>query len=114
MSFVLEQLNGDQMFRERRRPMTPRAGLFVALIGLVIAVACAIPLYFIGNLDPVSDDGVMDIIVLNLTGLLGVTILVVGLIVAVATALRGRHRHLSGSGVVSFGDAAPTIHDKKD
>jgi hypothetical protein len=94
--------------------MTPRAGLFVALIGLVVAVACAVPLYFIGDLDPVSDDGVMDIIVLNLFGLLGVTILVVGLIVAVATAVRGKQRHPSGLANVSYGDDAPKILDKKD
>ena len=76
--------------------MTPRAGMFVALIGLVVAVSCAVPLYFIGDLEPASDDGVMDIIVLNLLGLLGFTILVVGLIVAIATALRGKQRHPSG------------------
>lgn len=73
--------------------MTPRRGLFVALIGLVIAVICAMPLYFIGNADPVSDDADMGIIILYLSGMLGITVLMVGLIIAVATALRGKHRH---------------------
>jgi hypothetical protein len=73
--------------------MTPRAGLFVGLVGLVIAATCAIPLYFIGDRDPASDDGVVDIIVLNLTGLLGLTVLVLGLTIAAITALRGNHRH---------------------
>ena len=73
--------------------MTSRRGLFVALIGLVIAAIGAIPLYFIGNLDPVSDDADMGIIVLNLTGLLGLTVLVLGLTIAAITALRGNHRY---------------------
>jgi hypothetical protein len=75
--------------------MTPRSGLFVALIGLVIATACAIPLYFIGNADPVNDNADMGIIVLYLSGMTGLTGMAVGLIVAVATALRGNHRRPS-------------------
>ena len=75
--------------------MTPRSGLWVALIGLLIAAACAIPVYFIGNADPVNDDADMGIIVLYLSGTVGVIILVVGLIIAVATALSGKHRRLS-------------------
>jgi energy-converting hydrogenase Eha subunit B len=73
--------------------MTPRTGLLVALVGLVIAVLCAIPLYFIGNLYPTQDDAVMGIIVLYLCALLSLIVFVVGLVIAVATALRGKHHH---------------------
>ena len=93
--------------------MTSRRGMYVALIGLVIAAICAIPLYFIGNLDPVSDDADMGIIVLYLSGMVGLTILVVGLIIAAATALRGKHRHPSGSASVPYSDAAQKILDTK-
>ncbi len=75
--------------------MTPRAGLIVALIGLVIAIACAIPLYFIGNADPVSDNADMGIIVLYLSAMFGVTVLAVGLLIAATTALQGKHRRPS-------------------
>ncbi len=75
--------------------MTPRSGLWVALIGLLIAGACAIPLYFIGNADPVNEDADMGIIVLYLTGMAGVVVLAVGLLIAAATAWRGKHRPLS-------------------
>jgi hypothetical protein len=72
--------------------MTPRTALLVALIGLVIASVCAIPLYFIDSLDPANDDAVTGIILLNLTGILGLIIMAVGLIMAVAIVLRGKHR----------------------
>ena len=67
--------------------MTSHRGLYVTLIGLVIAAICALPLYFIGNLDPVSNDADMGIIVLYLSGMVGLTILALGLIIAAATAL---------------------------
>jgi hypothetical protein len=73
--------------------MTPRAGMLFALIGLAIAASCAIPLYFIGGLDPASDDAALGIIVLALGGILGMTVLMVGLIIAAATALGGKRRH---------------------
>jgi hypothetical protein len=72
--------------------MSPRTGLLGALIGLVIAVLCGVPLYFIGGLDPVNDNAVMGIILLALGALLGLTILVIGLIIAAATTLRGKGR----------------------
>ena len=70
--------------------MTPRTALSVALVGLVIAASCAIPLYFIGDRDPANDDAVTGIILLDLGCILGLTILVVGLIMAAATAGRGK------------------------
>lgn len=75
--------------------MTPRTAWLVVLIGLAIAALCAIPLYFIGDRDPANDDALMGIVVLNLCGMLGLTILVVGLIIVVVTTWRGTHRHLS-------------------
>ena len=75
--------------------MTPRNGLLVAVMGAVISAACAIPLYFIGNDDPVSNDADMGIIVLYLSGMFGVTVLVIGLIIAVATAWQAKHRRPS-------------------
>jgi hypothetical protein len=75
--------------------MTPRTSLFVALIGLLIAVSCAIPLYFIGNRGAVNDNAAMGIVLLALGGILGLTVVVVGLIMAAATALRGKRRQPS-------------------
>jgi hypothetical protein len=75
--------------------MTPRTSLFVAFIGLVIATSCAIPLYFIGNRAPVNDNADMGIVLLGLSGILGFTVLVVGLIMAAVTVLRGKRRHRS-------------------
>lgn len=75
--------------------MTPRAAWLVVLIGLAIAALCGMPLYFIGGRDPANDDAHMGIVALNLCGMLGLTILVVGLIMVVVTTLRGTHRHLS-------------------
>jgi len=74
--------------------MTPRTALFVALIGLAIAALCGVPLYFIGGLNPTGDDAVMGIILLALGAMLGVTVLLVGLILAAATAWRGKRRPL--------------------
>ena len=75
--------------------MTPRTALLVALIGLVIAALSALPLYFIGDLDPTNDDALMGIIFLDLGGLLGLTVLVVGLVMAAATALQKKRRQSS-------------------
>jgi hypothetical protein len=92
---LLGKSNAEQIFWEGTCSMTPRTGLFVALIGLVIAVVCASPLYFIGGLDPDNDNAVMGIILLALGAMLGGTVLLVGLILAAATALRGKHRRPS-------------------
>jgi hypothetical protein len=39
--------------------MTPRTTLVIALIGLIIATACAIPLWIIGDGDPANDNAAM-------------------------------------------------------
>lgn len=81
--------------------MTPRTSLFVALIGLLIVVSCAIPLYFVGNRGAASDNADMGIVLLALSGILGLSVLVVGLIMAAATTLRGKRRQTSATVVTA-------------
>jgi hypothetical protein len=74
--------------------MTIGRALLIALFGLTIAVACAIPFYFIGNRDPTSDNADMGIVLLGLVGMLGLAILAIGLVMAAIRALGGKGRIL--------------------
>jgi hypothetical protein len=75
--------------------MTPRTALFVAFVGVLLALFSAIPLFLIGDRDPANDDAALGIILLDLVGLLGLTILAVGLLMAAFTAFTQKRRKLS-------------------
>jgi hypothetical protein len=66
--------------------MTPRNGLFVAFIGLVMAVPCFAGLLLLGNWNPDADDGLtienLGLVCLALGAMLGLIVIAVGLIVA--------------------------------
>ena len=72
--------------------MTPRQGLWMALVGLVISVLSAIPALVIPDTAPgtpggASDITVMTIILLYVGGFVGLVVMVVGLIMAAVGAL---------------------------
>jgi hypothetical protein len=74
--------------------MTIGRASLTALIGLAIAVVCAIPFDFIRNRDPTNENVDMGIVLLGLGAMLGLTILAVGLVMIAIRALRGNGRPL--------------------
>jgi hypothetical protein len=73
--------------------MTPRTGLYAALAGLVLAAMCATPLLLLADHDPAGDDAILGTVFLGLGTLLGLTVMMVGLIMAVIKAAT-KHRVL--------------------
>jgi tetrahydromethanopterin S-methyltransferase subunit E len=72
--------------------MTPRSGLYVALVGLVMAGLCFAALFLLRDWNPDGSDRVMImdygfIIFLDLGALLGLIVMVVGLVMAGVLAL---------------------------
>ena len=67
--------------------MTPRQGLWMAFVGLVIIVLCAIPAQVVPETAPgtpggASDSTVNAILLLYVGGFVGLVVMVVGLIMA--------------------------------
>ena len=72
--------------------MTPRSGLYVALVGIVMAVLCLATLFLLRDWKDPEIDGVGDlmmlgtgiglILLLDLGALLGLIVMVVGLVLA--------------------------------
>jgi uncharacterized membrane protein len=77
--------------------MTSRQGLWIALIGLIIAVACAIPAQVIPDTGTPETGGASDatmvgIFVLYIGGFVGFIVMVMGLIMAAVGALTKQTR----------------------
>jgi hypothetical protein len=77
--------------------MTPRQGLWIALVGLVIGVLCAIPAQLIPDTGTPETGGasnitVMGIALLYVGGIVGLLVMIVGLVMAAVAALTKQTR----------------------
>jgi len=73
--------------------MTPRQGLYVALVGLTIAGLCTAPLLLLRLFEdrvPYSDSGIVGVVLIDLGLLLGLVVMVMGLVMTgIASVVKG-------------------------
>jgi hypothetical protein len=75
--------------------MDKRSGLYVALVGLLIVIACAVPVNVVpdnGTRESGGASGLVTslVVLMYAGGFIGITVIVVGLVIAGVAALRGR------------------------